>query len=329
MRRALFLVLVSSCTLEPIDLEDKRCPCTDGFVCNVASDRCCTPAVSVEDFHGAWSTPGAILWQWTPIERDRARLDSYELRLADTVEGLDAAAMIFGDTTNPELRGFVREGTGGAEDVVVSTMTPGLAPNHRYFARLTAFGANGCHFVSEAVSFTTSAEAATGNEVVLFETGGEPFEPAPGGMFVRAGDAGDQRLEYRVPACGNARCSENLKLNGSVVLSTGGGPAPGITEGGLATTAYLELSLEVSKGPHSFFSRVWLQFESGAIYQLEPFTLLTDGMPHVYQVPLRVLRSAERALAHSDLTTPMTQFNVGGQWPAGGLVVVDDVRIRW
>ncbi len=52
LRRSLLLVLVSACTVEPLALEDRECPCVAGWVCDEALGRC-VPANDVGSDAGA------------------------------------------------------------------------------------------------------------------------------------------------------------------------------------------------------------------------------------------------------------------------------------
>ena len=333
-----------ACSLEPIDVSAKRCPCAQGYECNVAIDRCepngeptCAPAVTVAGFRGSWATANVIRWDWEP-SGDRDSFVRYEIEIAEDPMDLGTErAVVFGPDDNPELGGYVLQRTGGADDVVTHTMTDGHVPRATYAARIVAVDTSLCEFRSEVFAVTTTLDPP--EELVLFRDASSPGSPFPGTIRI-AGDGTDAFLEHdpssdmECIASGEGVCSQNLRFLGI------GASGSAISAGEFANTAMLEVAVANDTDLPSFFSRVWIRLGDGRIFRLEPFTFRNRPDYRVLQVPLRELRDGENALTHADLqASPIDEVNVGGQWSrcaeaeaapcTGGRVRIDEARIRY
>jgi len=341
-------ILLFGCSLDPVDLSDKQCPCAPGFQCDEASHRCvssggsdCTPAVVADGFRASWAAANVIRWEWEPMGT-RERFVRYEVHVAERPEDLGTdRAIVFGPEENPELGGYVLQRTGGADDVVTHTMTHGHAAATTFAARLVVIDTSLCEFRSEVAAIATSL--APPEEIVLFRDS-DPAGTALPPAFLPVDDAGGgggRHLEHRPdedPECimsGEGVCSQNLRWqNMGVDLSD-------VSEGEFANTAFLEVSIANDGSVSSFFSRAWLSFADCAInYRLEPFTIANTPEYRVMQIPLRVLADGAVTLTRDDLDpttggSALCGFNLGGQWArttAGGdaaRVRIDEVRIRY
>lgn len=322
------------CGFKSVDLSGKECPCAPGFECDDATGLCvsstgnCEPLVTATSFRARWSTANVVWWDWEPLG-NRDDFVRYELHVAERPEDLGTdRAIVFGPDDNPELGGFVLQRTRGADDIVTSTMTHDLEPNRTYAARLVAIDSAFCEFQSEVAAVSTTLDPPA--EIVIFR------DDITGSPFPRTISAVDGTLEH-VPdmdvecvMSGDTVCSQNLRL-----ISLGLGLSH-ISPGEFANTAFVEVSVSTDAAVHSFFSRVWLGFDAGGTFQIEPFTIRANGEARVMQFPLTELANAGTLLEHAVATSsPLEQFNLGGQWarrtpddqPAR--VRLDEIRIRY
>jgi hypothetical protein len=345
VRSALCFVVVAlgACSLEPIDVSDKACPCGPGFVCDDATNRCvamvggdggmgCEPAVVATDFGASWATANVIRWAWTPSGEASALL-RYEIHVARSVDELGtSSAVVFGPDENPELGDYVLPRTGGADDVVEHTMTHGLDPMTDYVGRLVAVDTSLCEFRSAPAAISTTLMPP--ESFLLFGDTPTPGNPFPG--TIRVVEEGSERYLEHVPdddaecvMSGEGVCSQNIRWMGI------GLDASDISEGEFANVALLEAVVTNDSDVSSFYSRIWLQV-GDRFFRLEPFTYRASPEPRTYQVPLRVLDSDGTPLTHADLAgNTVDEVNVGGQWsrtaPGGGQgrVRIHSLRIAY
>ena len=335
------ILLLLGCTVAPVDLSEKRCPCAEPLVCDESANRCvaaegCDAAVRVEDFRAEWAAAHVIRWQWSPVG-ERADLVRYEIEVADDPADLGtSAARIIGPDENPELGGFVLPRTGGADDVVDFTLTYDHEAGTTYVARLLVTDTTFCTFRSEMAAISTTLDPP--EEIVLYDgPRPDPGFPFPGDLQIvnEGGAMVTEHVPSRDTECidsGEGVCSQNIRWSG---LAVG---AMDISEGELANLALLEIDLDNATDTPSFFSRVWLQLGEAGIFRLEPFTIAQGR--RTIQVPLRVLDDAGRALSYADLQAqPIGEVNVGGQWSrcaqdespecSGGRVLLHRATIRY
>jgi hypothetical protein len=316
--RSLLLLVLSfdlwACSLEPLDLTDKPCPCAEGYLCDDVANRCvatdapsCEPMVTATGFAASWATSNTIRWQWEPVG-DPADFVRYEISLVEV--GSDGGARTVGSDQNPELRGFFIPRTVADDDVLTSTLVGDLEPMTTYAAYLLITDTSLCEFRSEQAAISTLAELP--EEAVIFR-GAALGRLRPDSLAVT-----DSAVTY-VPDddtdCADAGevCSQNLQLwDLDLDLSD-------MTEGQFAN-AFMELTVEYDGATPSYFSRVWLTFDDRSLlYRHEPFTLAATQGRHVVQVPLSDLRLDGEALTHAILDTaamgtPLSSANLGGQW---------------
>ena len=338
---ALLALVALGCAVEPVDLSEKRCPCAEPFVCDMARDRCVSARLDcdarAEGFRAVWSTANVIRWEWAP-RGERSSFVRYELEVAERPEDLGtSAARIIGPDENPELGGYVLPRTGGADDVVTSTMSYDHDSETTYVARLLVTDTTFCTFRSEMAAISTTLDPP--EELVLY--GGprpDPGFPVPGDLEIvddGAGGMATQHVPSRDPECldsGEGVCSQNIRWSGLDVS------AADISEGEHGNVAMLEVELTNDTDTASFFSRVWIQI--GGFHRLEPFTI--PSARRVYQVPLRVLVGDDGAttLTHATLqAAAVEEVNVGGQWSRcapgespecfGGRVLLHRASIRY
>lgn len=151
LRPLLFTVLmVSGCVLEPVDLSGFPCPCSDGYECELTSNRCLPVdegdgVVLVRNLSAGWTTPSWIHWTWEPEAPDDHQLARYELTVAESIDDLLASsgtARRFDPDTNPELARYTLPRSGSAE-VIDATFSSGHQPDTEYVARLLAIDTAG------------------------------------------------------------------------------------------------------------------------------------------------------------------------------------------
>lgn len=331
----------SSCVIESLDLSDRRCPCATGYVCRPALDRCCRPAIEIQGFRASWATANSIRWEWSP-RADPSRFLRYELVIAENSADLVArtgTAIVFDETINPELGGFVLPRTSGNEDIVTATITDGLRPGTTYLARLQAFDNELCPAATDVAIAETTIDPPETIEIYRDEAigGANPtnFQPVPdpeGGMHLAWGT----REDMECMVSGRDLCPNNLRRGGFDV------PIDRISRGAFESaerTAMLEMTVTHDSSTPSFYSKVWLRVvENGSCgrpFQLEPMTLRAaragQTVTQRIQVPLAALQADDASAARLSFEglTSVCEFNVGGAWLLGSTVWVDDVLIRY
>lgn len=308
------LIALTGCTVSPVDLSAKRCPCAEPFICDEAADRCvaadgCDPTVRADDFRAEWATSNVIRWQWSPVG-EAADFVRYELEIAEDPSDLGTdAARIIGPDENPELGGWVLPRVGDANEIVDHTLTYDHVPETTYVGRLLVTDSSFCTFRSPMAAITTTLDPP--EAIVLYDgPRPDPGFPLPGDLQIV--DEGGAMVTEHVPSrdtecieSGEGVCSQNIRWAGLDVS------ASDISAGELANVALLEVDVDNATDTASFYSRVWIQVGT-SFFQLEPFTIAPGR--RVIQVPMRVLHDAGTALTQPDLATPVSEINVGGQW---------------
>ena len=271
--RFVCLLIVAGCSVAPVDLTEKECPCAEPFVCDEAANRCvaadgCASTVTAEGFTAEWATAHVIRWAWTPVG-ERSDFLRYEIEVADDPSDLGtSAARIIGPDENPELGGFVLPRTGGADDIVDFTLTYEHDAGTTYVARLLVTDTSFCTFRSEMAAINTTLDPP--EEIVLYDgPRPDPGFPLPGDLRIIDEDGAmiTEHTPSRDTQCiesGEGVCSQNIRWSGMAIA------ASDISEGELANLALLEVDLDNATDTPSFFSRVWIQTEGGGLFRLEP-----------------------------------------------------------
>jgi hypothetical protein len=360
----LFLPFVlSACVIRDVDFDGKRCPCDEGFWCDVTRDRCVegrgpdggpggidapgidtgprpdvpgvdageTPGVfGVESLRAEWATPNAIRWAWEATGAE-ADLAYYELVVSESEDLSFATVWDVGD--NPEL-GRYRLPRTGMGDVVTGSITDGLPEDTFHYAQLVAVDTAGGRVRSNvAVGHTDVAPRPMGFVVMFDDARRGGGYALPGCIdVVSTGEhaAGTAHLEWLV------RCEAGL----SVECAGGSGgecwenlrqqdmtiDLSGLTVGDFST-AFLEFELSYTGDQTAWYSEVSL-IVGTTRFTFAPLTHRADGSYRRFQIPLDQMSYMDTPMTHSDLGT-LTSWRVGAQWTHDGVVRVDEIRVRW
>ncbi len=283
-------------------------------------------AIAVGELSAAWATPEQVRWQWR-AEGPPDALRAFELttcaRERDVIDGTAPGCRVFTHRDNPELGHFLLPRTGGVEPVVATT-TDGHPPEREVFARLCAIDTAGLRSCSETAGVLTAV--APIDAITIFDEERPRGFPLPDELQL-AEDApfrGARHLQF-ISRCASEDCYANLRWQGLDVGLDRLGP------GSVATTAYLELAVAVDGGSTSWWSQLRLWYGDVPIddvVHFAPFALRRDGRYRVLQVPLRVFAGRGGAAVDTAMTR-LHEFGLGGWWPAGAVVRIDEVRIRW
>ncbi|MEM1031808.1 MAG: hypothetical protein AAGN82_15760 [Myxococcota bacterium] len=333
------MTVASACVIPDLRATGKACPCGAELVCDPCTATCVPAgserdncdsdplaAVQVTNLIADWSTPNVIRWSWQLGADDVPdQLVGFRLVVATSVAEVmseSGSARVYTNKDSPELRAYYLRHTNGL-DPVISTFSDQLEPSTLYFARLVATDTAG------RVSATNVAQQRT-------------QEPAVGSLDVFDGDevaATQPALDFSTmcatPArgcyswqCeGDAPCYENLRLRPAAFTL-----GEHITEGQFATTAFLEVTLEVQGSPSDWSEiRLWLQAEAGP-HRLNGVTFRGDADlpgPRVYQVPLRVLQRGGDPLAYATIESPVYETGVGLSLDARASATIHRLRFVW
>lgn len=356
------LAASAACSVDPLDLSGKRCPCADGFVCDDATESCVAagslvadggaaddaqadaPArdaggrITVFELRAVWQTGNAIRWDWKVLG-DAAHFDRYELVIGPRAEDVRARASSttrFDPKTSPELGSF-----GGrvvpapaARPFSTFTVTGDLKEGQTVFAQVVAYDDAGGTTESDVASATTTRPRAT---LLLYDEGlpeGGALTPAATKTSASNPFAGAQCLEQKVGCGGAASCDRSAGILGIT----------GKTANGIDVTdfdrAYLELAVRGARLPDAY-SDVTLVLGGdacGAPCRMRfggvSFAASPDGWQRV-QIPLRFLKRNDGAgagLNYAELGNRNFRVNgflLSGTWSAGTAVGLDQVRLRW
>ncbi|MBL8948368.1 MAG: hypothetical protein JNK45_34655, partial [Myxococcales bacterium] len=284
------------------------------------------PAIAVSELRAAWATPEQVRWQWRADGPPDA-LRAFELttcpRERDLIDGTAPGCRVFTHLDNPELGHFLLPRTGGVEPVIATT-TDGHPPEREVFARLCAIDTAGLRSCSEPAGILTAV--APVHAITVFDEERPRGFPLPAELEL-ADDApfsGARHLQF-TSACAGGDCYANLRWQGLDLALDPLGP------GSVATTAFLELAVAVDGGSTSWWSQLRLWYGDVPIEDVvhfAPFALRRDGHYRVLQVPLRVFVGRGGAAVDTAMIR-LHEFGIGGWWPMGAVVRIDDVRVRW
>ncbi|MBX7083787.1 MAG: serine/threonine protein kinase [Nannocystaceae bacterium] len=282
-------------------------------------------AVQVGELWAQWSTPNAIRWAWS-AEGEADALRDYELVVGpseDDVRVRSDRCRVFTRADNPELGHFLLPRTGGA-DPVRATITDGHVPEQVVFAQLWAIDTAGRRHGSNVASIHTAAPAVA--QVVIFA------DQRPHGFSIPALEvvdtrpfAGTHHLQF-VSRCEPPACFANLRWQDlDVDLSR-------VTPGDFATTAFLELAVAVDGDATSWWSQLRLWYDAEHIDRVghfASFALRHDGEYRLLQVPLRAFEFRDGVEPAAQLRHGLFELGLGGWWPPGATVRIDEIRVRW
>jgi hypothetical protein len=332
-----------------VELEGKRCPCLDTYVCDVVLDLCVErgsagaghpdAAVKPLNLRAEWSTEASIRWRWDLGGSDRPdELAGYRLVVGPSEQAVLAEQ---GTNTwaggsesasnpahvNPELGRYTLPRT-GSPDPLMATISDLHDADAIAFARLVATDTAGRQWATNVAQARTTVSPR--EEVVLFSEASVTgvFLPPSYGRTTGAAYQGTYHYQWVNAAMLGF---EQLRHQPQPPI-----PVGGPSEGSFASTALLELAVRLEADAPSFWSEIWLRFPDGTAEgfhaRFNPLSIRNDDAYRLIQVPLRVL--AEKSdppipLEHARLAQGVNEISVGGQWSDQAIVRVDEVRIRW
>jgi hypothetical protein len=359
-----WLVYGAACSVEPLDLTGKRCPCAAGFVCDTAKGTCVIDdgdaGVVVVDAAGGvdaadvtapdaagrivvyglrptWQTGNGIRWDWQVLG-DGAQFDRYEVVTgpsAEDVRARSAATKVFDATMNPELGAFAgRVATPPPPPFSLWTVTDGHNHGQTVFAQVIAYDKAGGVTVTEIPSAITTRPRRA---LVLYDDGipdGGTLAPAGTKTSTDAPFEGTQCLEHTIDCKGAPSCDVTVGVTGMVGKLAN---AIDLTD---FDRAYVELAVRGPRLPGTFSDLVLALNGEGCG---APCRMRFSGLPsgpqptewRLVQIPLRVLKRNDGAGANlnyaelSNRNFRVQAFLVQGTWPDGSALALDQSRIRW
>lgn len=345
------LITVGACSVS-VDLDDRACPCGDGWVCDDQRSVCvpsavgicarpgATPgSVAIDDFRFAYATGESIRVEWDIA--DDSELLRFEVDLADREEQLNTPGEFRTITseTNPELGRMFLPRAMDIDPVRATTVRELENRLEPYFARLVVFDTSGGVSCSQSVAAQTTVN--DDERLVLIEDDiprgrRQPvciqFQPDRERSFMNSAGHHEYVVQCSLDGCtddGRTTCFENVRFQELGI------DASQITMADFRR-AYLEMAVAV-EGSEAFWSELGVTVSDGTTnrtYSVGTITLRTDGNYHVYQVPLREMdcRREDCGMATpltSDAFTRITGFRVGSEFRSGARVRVDAVSVRW
>ena len=360
-RTALVAVLVATgCSIAALDLEGKKCPCADGYECDVPRDTCVaagtlvtdastppdvrvvdtgapdtavvTPLVVVSDLKALWATPSSIRWEWK-VTGEQKSFRAYEIvvgKSASDVEKRAAGVDVLRGAEHPELDLFDARGGKATGPVTVWTTTDGTSPNPK-FVQVHATDVNGTTSSSSILSFANPP--GPDRTKILFDGVEKTARPAD---FVFKAPVGGEPLYELIVACATSPCAKRGEIYD---LTTDlANPTP-FTAADFKT-AFVTFDIEGNVASTTYGSTVAIEFGSGACvggagvckFRYGGFTQRRSGVRTTVQAPLSELRNDDGPLTYAILQQKnflVHAFELSGTWPDKGALRLYNARIRW
>jgi hypothetical protein len=347
-----------ACSVEALDLAGKQCPCTDGFVCDTATNTCVTSlpapvpeagppdaeppkpdasgAITVLNFLQRWETANGIRWEWQAIG-DPTKFKRYEIVTgprAEDVRARSQSTRTFDPSTNPELGTFTGREKDAGVPVNLWAVTDGHKEGEIVFAQVIAFDTNDVASASDIASGTTSRPR---NKIEVYEDGkpdGGVFVPSVGTKIVQDGGYDASFIEHSVTCQGTPPCA--VETGVSSIDGIAGDAIQSNTEFGVA---FLEIAVRGTNLPQKFVDVVLyvggdacgtpcrMRF-SGLSFGKQP------GDWRLLQIPLGRFKGEDGAgggFNFSQLSNRkrIGAFLVAAESPDGVKIGLDQARIRW
>jgi len=337
------VVATSACTVERERLDDKPCPCAEGYACDPWLNRCRSdlPAagqIRLGELRADWTTPNTIRWSWV-AEGAPDALQRYELVVgrspADVMNGKNVE--LFTPDQNPELGRFNLPQT-GIGDPVLFTLTDGREPDTEYFAGLFAYDTALRVSKSTNIASARTALPATQSIVIYADQVFPPGFVLPTCTESNASHTADgTALHYQLdvacsgtgPLCsGAASSSADCWVN---LMFTELGVSLAAVKAGPFSRAWVEFSLAIESPIHSYYGEARLKFANTTFFT-PALTFRADGSYRRYQLALDDfvdIQNAGEPIRAEQMLLPLDQFHVGARYVDGARIHVDEVRIRW
>ncbi|CAN5831712.1 hypothetical protein BH11MYX4_BH11MYX4_67690 [soil metagenome] len=355
------VALVTACSVGALDLTARACPCVDGYVCDLATNRCVVgladdaavlidasdaadaadaatppPLLVVSGLTATWVTPAAIRWDWK-LTGAAADFRAYEVVTGASADGIDKRVGVDVLTSNerPELAGFDLRGGLANGTVDMWTLTDVRSAGTEQLMQVKITDGRGRASRSAIVAATSAAK--TTSQLVLFD-GTSPKTVVPAGDVVfRTPAGGESHYFFQTDCAGAKTCARRADL---VALGLDLAPPGSPFTAAEFDRAILELQVEGNVAATSFDTSVALEPGDGTCNQgngLCRFRFTgwtqTAAARRKIQVPLRELRNDAGKLTYAILQSKgflVEAFALSGPaWKNGSTVLLYDARIRW
>ncbi len=278
-------------------------------------------SLTLDAFALEFATPNTLRFRWESTD-PVGEFSEYEVLLMPA-DASECDVQRVDQRTNPGLGHFRGP---DVDHLLVATSIGSLAPNTRYVAQLLIHDESGASRASELRTVQTSRQPQ--REFVLFSEGAATGYSIPDTLTIATGDAfsGSEYLEFVSDCLGG--CFENLRRQDiGISLST-------MTPEDFSQ-AYYEFAIASSGTEHSYWSQVRLSFDqedgSRELFIYAPMVLAARETYTVHQIPLRAFSKDAQAtqLNYDFASRGVYEFTVGGNWPLGDTVRLDELRILW
>lgn len=365
-RTAPFAVLVATlvataCSIAALDLEGKKCPCADGYECDVPRDTCVAagslvsdaatlpdvqvvdtgvpdvvvvaPLVVVSDLKALWATPSSIRWEWK-VTGEKSSFRAYEIvvgKSASDVEKRAAGVDVLRGAEHPELDLFDARGGKTTGPVTIWTTTDGTSPNPK-FVQVHAVDVNGTTSSSAILSFPNPPGPS--RTKILFDGVEKTARPAD---FVFKAPVGGESLYELIVACGAA---SSCAKRGEIYDLTTDLSNPTPFSAADFKTAFVTFEIEGNVAALSYGSTVAIELGNGTCtggagackFKYGGFTQRRSGIRTTVQAPLEELRNDDGPLTYAILQQKsflVHAFELSGTWPDKSALRLYNARIRW
>jgi hypothetical protein len=356
------LALASACSVGDVDLTGRACPCADGYVCDLATNRCVTglvndagpvppdaadaadgadaapipSLVTVSGLTATWVAPATIRWDWT-LAGAAADFRAYELVTGPTADAVTkrVGVDVLTSSERPELAGFDLRGGKTTGPVAMWTLTDVRAPGAKQLLQVTATDVKGRSSRTAIVAATSAAK--TTSQLVIFDgTTARTVVPA-GEYLFRTPPGGEPYYFFQADCAGAKTCAKRAEL-----VSLGLDLAPPATPFTAAAfdRAVLELQVEGNVAVTSFEVSVGIEPGDGTCnlgnptcrFRFAGWTQRSSGRTKL-QIPLKELRNDTGPLTFAILQSKgflVDAFVVSSaSWKNAATLNLYDARIRW
>jgi len=362
------IVLAAGCTVASVDYAGKRCPCIDGYVCEVTTSSCVTPdsidppvdagvpdaplpplpppngRVVVSDLKVAWTTPQQVRWTWTTTG-DPADFGEYQIRTGSTRAQLETPTTVIGGrlwtrADNPELGEFAPRSTSQGSPQTIWSVTVDHVGDRDVFGQVFAIDRAG-NATSTAIVVAHTRPGATQSQALYLDALPASAVARPAAFKPSGQDTfnNSQQCYALDVACapGETSCQKDVDFESLPdTLPQGFGPNE-------LAGAFFEFAMGGNAFVPGRYTTVELQIGNGTTcsagalgacrYRYAGIAVPAAGVYRKVQIPLTAfVRSGGDALSAQALAAEKLATSGtywGGEWKTGSSFRVDAVRIRW
>ncbi len=354
---ALALALVAACSIGDLDLNGRACPCAEGYVCDLSTNRCVTglpdaaaavilpdaadaaaipSLVTVSGLGATWVAPAMIRWDWT-LTGAAADFRAYEVVTGPTADAIDkrVGVDVITSIVRPELGGFDLRGRLTSGAVAMWTLTEVRTPALKQFMQVKVTDVKGRSSLT-AIASATSAAKTTAQLVIFDGTASKTSVPAAEYLF-RTPGGGEPNYFFQADCAGAKTCAKRADL---VSLALDLSPPAAPFTAAAFERAVLEVQLEGNVAVTSFETIMALEPGDGSCnqgislcrFRFTGWTERTSGRTKL-QVPLKELRNDAGPLTFAILQSKgflLDTFTLSSpSWKNNATVLLYDARIRW